>query len=317
MLIKKTTEEKEILFRMNQLRGILAFVVLFSHIWGYTGLVFLVPFNKIVTIAVGFFFFLSGYGMIQSFKEKEHYLKNIFKVKIPFLLWMALLAYIFGAILEKILLSNGVMTNTFLPFGIKQFFISTNWYVYELIGFYLVFSLSMRFIKEKYQLSLIVIISIAAFIALYYSGVVEAYYNSIIGFWFGMFCGRHGCVQLMERHKKGYLFGGCILILSFWGMFVFDHSSIIFAIVRNFAAVGAIIIALYIVKCVNLNNVIMKYLSKISPEIYFYHMPIALLCSQVLKNNTVYAIVVIVASVSVAALVNPLNRKMQILIKGA
>lgn len=317
MKIESTNVENEILLRMNQLRGILAFVVLFSHIWGYTGLIFLVPFNKIVTIAVAFFFFLSGYGMMHSFKCKEHYLKEIFQIKIPFLLWMAVLAYIFSAFLEKILLSYGVSTNTFLPLGIKQFLISTNWYVYELIGFYFIFYISMRLIKEKYQLLVIGTVSVIAFILLYYSGLVEAYYNSIIGFWFGMFCGKHGCIQLMERYKNGYLLSGMILILSFAGMFLLDRQSIIFAIIRNLAAVGAIVIALYIVKCLNLNNMLMRYISRISPEIYFYHMPIALLCSQVLKNTIVYAIVVMTVSLGVAALVNPVNRKVQKLIKGA
>lgn len=305
------------LFRMNQLRGVLAFVVLFSHIWGYTGLVFLVPFNKMVTIAVSFFFFLSGYGMVRSFQSKEHYLKSIFRAKIPYLIWMAVLAYLFSAILEKILLPYGVTEHTFLPFGIKQFLLSTNWYVYELLGFYLIFILCMRFIKEKYQLPLIAVISIIAFILLYKADVVEAYYNSIIGFWFGMFCGRHGCLQLIERHKKGYIPGAVILILSFLGMFVFDHTSILFAAVRNFAAAGAIIVALYLVKYLNLNITLLKYAGRISPEIYFYHMPVALLLSQVLKNPVVYAIVVIGTSIGIAALVNPLNRKVQILIKGA
>ena len=317
MKMEEINDEKEILFRMNQLRGVLSFVVMLSHIWGYTGLVFLVPFNKIVTIAVSFFFFLSGYGMVNSFKEKEYYLRKIFRVKIPFLLWMALIAYIFGAILERILLPYGVRINAFLPLSISKFLISTNWYVYELIGFYIVFFLIMRLIKEKYQLKVLAIISVMAFILLYYSGVVEAYYNSIIGFWFGMLCGRHRCVELMDRYKKGYLLGGCGLILSFVGMFALDHSSIVFAVIRNFAAVGAIIIVLYIVRYLNVNNMLMRYLSRISPEIYFYHMPIALLFSFILKNSIIYAIVVIVASVGVAALVNPLNQRVQKLIKGA
>lgn len=196
MKIETIHEEKEILVRMNQLRGMLAGAVLFSHIWGYTGLIFLVPFNKIVTIAVAFFFFLSGYGMTYSFHRKENYLKEIFRVKIPFLLWMALLAYIFSCLLEKMILLYGESSHTFLPFGIPKFLISTNWYVYELIGFYLMFYFSMRYIQKKYQLLVIGVVSVIAFIFLYYSGLVEAYYNSIIGFWFGMLVaegGGRGC----------------------------------------------------------------------------------------------------------------------------
>ena len=202
MKIIKTNDEKEILHRMNQLRGLLAIVVLMSHLWGYTGMVLLVPFNKIVTMAVGMFFWLSGYGMMISASIKEGYLGYIYKVKIPYLLWMAVLAYLVSACMEEGLTLCGIHKSTVLPFGFKAFFESTNWYVWELIGFYIIFSLSMRFFKRHY-LMFIGIVSVIAFILLYYSGLVEAYYNSIIGFWFGVFCGKESCITLIQRYKSG------------------------------------------------------------------------------------------------------------------
>lgn len=162
MRLEYSTEEKELFIRMNNLRGYLAIVVLLSHIWGYTGMFVLVPFNKVVTIAVAVFFFLSGYGMMRSFQRKEHYLKEIFAVKIPYLCFMAILAYLLSAVLEMVLTPIGIGNPEFLPFGIKSFFVTTNWYVYELLGFYLVFSFAVKFVKEKYQMLVIFAVSIVA-----------------------------------------------------------------------------------------------------------------------------------------------------------
>lgn len=311
MKLEKTNKEKEILLRMNNLRGVLAFVVMLSHIWGYTGIVYLVPFNKVVTIAVAFFFFLSGYGMMCSFHEKEGYLKGIIKNKVPFLLWMAVIAYVFAAILERILIEYGAEGGVFLPFGFRKFFISTNWYVYELIGFYVVFALCMKFLKDKYQVIAVGLLSLLAFFILFYSGLVEAYYNSIIGFVLGMFLGRYGCVKMMGRMRYGFWLGGGILVISFGTMFVLNHDSIGFALIRNFAAAAAILVVLYIVKNLDTDDKVLKYFSRISPEIYFYHMPICELLSQILKNSLIYAIVVIIASLGIAAIMNPLNGKIQ------
>lgn len=315
MKLEQTNEEKDILMRMNQLRGVLALVVMLSHIWGYTGLVFLVPFNKVVTIAVGFFFFLSGYGMIKSFYIKEKYLRNIICVKIPFLLWMSVFAYVFSVVLELILLSSQ-KERIFLPISIKQYFMTTNWYVYELLGFYLIFIFVMKFVSEKYQLIVVAGISVIAFVILYNSELVEAYYNSIIGFWIGMFCGRYGCIHIMKKYKAGYIVGWLILVISFVGMFFLDRQSMLFALIRNIAAVGALIVVLYIIRFLDIDVKMMRYLSTISPEIYFYHMPIALILSHIVKNKTLYMFIVIISSIMISIIIHPINQRIQKIIKG-
>lgn len=104
--------------------------------------------------------------------------------------------------------------------------------------------------------------------------------------------------------------------MAFAAMFCLDRQSILFAVIRNFAAIGAIVLALYIIKYLDMQSRWLKIMSRISPEIYFYHMPIALLCDLVLKNTIVYVIVVIVSSLSIAVLINPINRKVQKLLKG-
>lgn len=311
MKISKIDSAKALFIRMNNLRGLLALVVLFSHIWGYTGMRILVPFNKTVTIAVAFFFFLSGYGMMRSYDRKENYLKEVIRVKIPYLLWMALMAYIFSVLLEILMTRGATGSQFYHPAGIKNLIVSTNWYVYELIGFYLVFSITKKFISSKYQILFVAVLSGFAFTALYYSGLVEAYYNSIIGFCLGMFWAKHDHSIFMDQYSKGYLPAAIIVIITFAAMLVFDRSSILAAIDRNLAACGSIILAMYVMQYVDLNDRVNRYLSKISPEIYFYHMPVALLCSNVIENVYVYAAVVIGATMIIAPVFHNLNGHVQ------
>lgn len=302
-----STEEHELFLRLNNLRGMLAFVVLFSHIWGYTGISFLVPFNKIVTIAVAFFFFLSGYGMMCSYSRKSDYIKEIVLVKIPYLLWMALAAYVFSAVFE-ILFGN---TAYYLPFGLRQFFVSTNWYVWELTGFYFLFIICRKFVKERYQIVFACFISVLAFAALYYSGLVEAYYNSIIGFCLGMAYGSRKCREAIVKQKKGWMLGVFLLAAGFAGMMVMDKNGILFAAVRNAAAMGAILLALYLIRYIDTCDRINKYFSAISPEIYFYHIPVTMILSSVVQNKWLYVLITVGLTFLIAPVMNFFNRKVQ------
>lgn len=315
--MKKCEDEKEIYLRLNYLRGLLALIVLLSHIWGYTQISLLVPFNKMVTIAVAAFFFLSGYGMARSFEKKNNYLKSIFGEKIPFLIYMAVMSYIVSALLEwiigtKVQLGN----NAFIPIGIKSLLINTNWYVYELIAFYLLFAIVMKFCPKKYQIPVVFIVSVIAFFILFNAGVVEAYYNSILGFVMGIFCYRSSWLKWID--KKGVLaiaiFG---VLMCFSTMFLVNHTTVYFAIIRNMAAIAMIIVVLYFIRMINTKYEVLNYLSKISPELYFYHMPIALIFSWFIKSVWIYALIVTVISFIVAIAMTFIDAKVKKMIRKA
>ena len=158
-------------------------------------------------------------------------------------------------------------------------------------------------------------VSIAAFVILYKADVVEAYYNSIIGFWFGMLCGKYQATEIVDQHKKGWLLGSLILVGAFGGMFILDRESMIFAVIRNFAAAGAMVLVLYMIRYIDVNDKFSRYLSKISPEIYFYHMPIALLLSQTIKDQMVFSAVVVVLTFLIAPLINIVDQQVHTKIK--
>lgn len=137
MKIAECQSEKEMLGRLNNLRGVMALVVCLSHMWAYTGYVYLVPFNKAVTIAVSFFFFVSGYSMLHSYNKDNDYLRKIFRIKVPFLLYMTIFSYLFAVLLEFLLYRENIQW--YGPVSIVNFLEMTNWYVWELLVFYVLF----------------------------------------------------------------------------------------------------------------------------------------------------------------------------------
>lgn len=162
--------------------------------------------------------------------------------------------------------------------------------------------------SEKTGLIIIACVSVVAFFILFYLGVVEAYYNSIIGFSLGTLCGKQEFCRWMIKYPKGYLVGCIFLIISFLSMMVMDKTTIIFAIIRNFAAFGAIIIVLYIIRYIDIKNVFWGYFSRISPEIYFYHMPIAVLLSQIIEDKVKLTVLITVLTLLSASVISKVNR---------
>ncbi len=316
MQIEHSLEEKEIFLRSNRFRGLLAIVVMLSHIWGYTGLIFLVPFNKVVTIAVFIFFLLSGYGMMRSAQKKDRYTRGIFLQKIPFLLFMALTSYLISLAMQFFTHVTNDYGLDLIPVGIKGFFLSTNWYVYELIGFYLLFAISGLLKKPVYRVVFVFICSIIGFVVLFNSGLVEAYYNSIFGFSAGMLLGICDYTKILEEKKHGYIIGIIILLVAFALMFVLNKDTIVFALVRNVAAVGAVIILLYLCTYLNLSARVNECFCRLSPEIYFYHMPVALVLSRLVTDPYKFTAAVIAASLLLAVIFNVVDNKVNKFWKG-
>ena len=63
----------------QSLRGLSAIEITLGHIGIATQSIFLFPNRKAGILFVGIFFFLSGYGLIYSLKNKENYISNFFR----------------------------------------------------------------------------------------------------------------------------------------------------------------------------------------------------------------------------------------------
>lgn len=131
---------------------------------------------------------------------------------------------------------------------------------------------------------------------------MEAYYNSIFGFVTGMAVGSAAYSEWLKKWRHGYLAGLALMAVSFAAMFAADKDGIAFAAVRNLAGVGAAIVLLYLSSRVDLTWKANRWLCAISPELFFFHLPVALLFSRVLDAPYAYAGLVTLASFALAVL---------------
>ena len=320
-IIQKAETEQEVWSRLNAFRGPLAICIMLSHIWGNNGLVLLVPFNKVVTVCVAVFLFLSGYGMTRSLeKKRESYWKEILGIKIPYLLFMAVVVYLFSCALQAATGAAVVEADSYLPLSAGRFLATTNWYIWELTGFYLAFAAVSGIRNAAIRNGIVLGGSVIAFLLLYRTGVVEGYYNSIFGFSFGMLAA--SCKKPEIFGKKGAAVTGLILCgVSFALMFLLDTSGRLFPLVRNAAAIGACLLLMYLSWYVSIRCRVIDTLSRVSPEIYFFHIPITLVLSYVISHPYVYLLVDSAVSLAVAFAVHPVNRwinkKWRSLVKGS
>lgn len=297
---------------INGFRGVFALMVVLSHIWGYTGAGILVPFNKVVTIVVALFFFCSGYGLMYSLDHKEGYLRKIWTQKIPQLLWKALVVYLLSVLIEVLVIAPGIPLQdylenreitSFLPVSVSGFVLTTNWYILELTAFYALFALIMQWVPKKWRVWCIEAVLLALFVGLYYSAFVEAVYDSIAGFALGIACGA-GLYENWQKKNPLSVWAVIVLLLGItvYAFVFMAKDTILFSAIRNFAAIGVILLLLKVFGRVRVESGLLRLLSGISAELYFCHIPAAYFLSGLAGETWLYAGAVLAVSVASAVL---------------
>lgn len=173
------------------LKGILAVLIVLHHLTYEIEVTLLQPFYSWGAPIVSVFFFISGYGLMTSYKNKgKQYLSGFIKhrmfdaVMLPFLL--ALLLYrgmaselpnVADAIL--LLITKGVTT---LP---------NSWFVFVILIFYGCFLFFLKIRGEKRLLSLLVLSCITYSIIAYRLGYDRCWYISALAFPAGCFFACH------------------------------------------------------------------------------------------------------------------------------
>ena len=134
----------------NCLKGIMAIAVVLHHLAQRTDIfAFSAAFRDFGSVAVGCFFFISGYGLLSSYKKKgKSYLdgfalKRFRKLVIPFVFVILLYqsSRMFAAIDFGDILRTG-RVGSILPFS---------WYIFCAIFLYFVFYLSFRFAGSYFK----------------------------------------------------------------------------------------------------------------------------------------------------------------------
>lgn len=263
-IIEKDSFSKEV---THGLKGILAIVIVGSHLSYATSIQLFTIFNKLGTTAVSLFLFISGYGITLSFLKNEHsylnafFRKRFWKVIYPMLI--ATIIYIAFNLLDKGFLPNKIFSNLIFK-GITP--LPNSWFIFALlygyISFYIAFKLNTR---KEYALIVIFLLSLLFITYTIYFNFTRAWWVTTLSFVTGVFYAIYRD-KLFPIIKKA----NTIVIFTFIILGIIA-SKIEFLLLIPYTFIPLIVVALLSYVQLPLNNVFFNTLGSISYEIYLLH----------------------------------------------
>lgn len=243
--IKKAEQNDKIFSKENTpaLREISAFEIMLGHIGIATGSIFLFPNRKAGILFVAVFFFLSGYGLMYSKEKKEDYLcngfilKKVCKIIIP-----AYIVYVLFIIFMNCFTNTSMELKTIFDFG--DFFMQTNWFVWEIIVLYILFYLFYRK-KNKYADLYFFLTILLSVTICYYVHLDNPWFGSTLAFWFGIYYYENNekiNVFLLSKYWVKIFCFSTILCISIMVFFMKPESFFGSVIARNIASVDFIVL---------------------------------------------------------------------------
>ncbi len=321
----------------KMLQGFCAVLIIIHHISQVlSDSKVLSPFNEYGVLFVGIFFFCSGYGLIKSFRTKDNYMqgflgKRLPAVLIPFYITTFIFMAIFLLLSPKPSLKQIILNVT----GI-QLINPQAWYIVAVVLLYIAFYFIFKYIKNEK----IAFVSMAVFIACYIIfGIFlrhgpwwlqgEWWYNTCFLFYIGMLIARFekGLIVIV---KKYYAIILPVAIATFVVMYRVSNYTIgkfsyyaqtetasgypetLICFFTQLPAVILFVAAVFIL-CMKItfSNVILRFLSKISLELYLIHYLFLLLYKSdviYISNDLLYVALVVISSVAAAFLVNIIDK---------
>ena len=310
------------------IRGCAALAVVLHHFSQNVpdGMLFRI-FTRAGVLAVGLFFFYSGYGLMHQYKTKDNYAASFFKHRLPSLLipfltvaamWCAAylihdksIVSVFNRILE---IKNGT---TIIPYS---------WYVFVILALYIVFGITIKYASRKGEKKpLLTIIVATVFCCVWIVG------STMIGFG-GWWCNSCLCFvlgmiwkQYQEKidhflNTKGHVWvvaavSFIIFLVAFLRSNIFSADlitflpEIILKIVRyGFSFVEPLmfcIVAVLILMHLRIGNRVSTWLGGISYEIYLVQgIAISAVNDFMLSHQFAAVVIVISATIIMAVVLN-------------
>ncbi len=244
--------------------------------------------------------------MSKSLNENKEYLKHFLIRRMSSILIPAYLVYLLSGIIDLFRLKQ-------FPFLIiaqyvlcAEFFSRTNWYVFEILIFYIVFYLSCRFLRGGVKTAAIVIMAGACIfvVAAFYCRIDNPWYGSTLCFPLGMMYAQHE-EEWNQYLRKKYWFKNAALVficmVCIILFFVLGNRSLVGnPAARNMASVSFSIWVLSVIQKVKIDYKAFRWLGKISYEIFLLHPVCIAVLNDFNLNPYAYAAVCVVGSVAMA-----------------
>lgn len=285
------------------LKGILALLIVACHLGDACG-------NKIPlsgylssigTPVVGVFFFLSGYGLLKSYRQKgRDYLSSFFSRRLSKIVLPFLVISFFSFIIDYI--NNDFNIDTYCIEMKKGYTpLPNSWFVYAIILFYLYFYICIKFFAShvKAIMGIFVLLLIQAFL-MFESQWPKYWYESsfcsIVGMVF--FLWETSIVHLMRRNFVRLFIALFFLLFSIlYYACLLDVPEDYFSIIR-FTAIIVIPITLGTIGLYidSHKTLILKFLGTISYEIYLIHGLIIAILEDMCHNTMLFVALVFLVS---------------------
>lgn len=299
------------------LKGICALLIMFHHLVTSSNNLPIIfePFKYIAFPLVSLFFFLSGFGLMESLKNKQYYLKNFFKKRICKLLIPYLIVVILFGIYIFIINNYSIQIGDFIKNIILAKDIGPLWYMTTIIILYIIFFFVYKYLDLKKGTNLILILTISYLLIGIYTKIGNVWLSSIIGFWFGLYFSLNENklkVKLENNYLKSLLFFGSLFILLFVFRLIISlkitDAAIIHVPFRNLLCILFLITSILICMKINFKGKLLRFFGNISYEIYIIHPFLIFIFSKYITNNSVCILLIFFGTIFLSYILNLFNK---------
>lgn len=181
---ERDRSRKRIVASINSMRGLFALEILVGHAVMHSGCGMpLDAYEKFLFVSVGFFFFASAFSIMHALDVRPSYFDGFWKKPVT-LAAFACISFLYDCLIA-------LLSGTFAYYRAGEnfavlFFQRTNWFLWELAGFYILFFLCFRTYHEKqgraWRCILLFAAAAAVMTALYALEMQPAWYISTAAF---------------------------------------------------------------------------------------------------------------------------------------
>lgn len=262
----------------NCCKGIAAIVIMLHHIsFRLTNLpIYLKPIWYIAFPIVGFFFFMSGYGLTCGLMQKQNYLHGFLTKRLSNIIGPYLIVALFWIVLE-ICVGGQTPARAFAEaFSIR--YIQPLWFIWIIITAYIVFYLVFKRVSITAGVYWFAGITIVYILLSAFFNPREEMYASVIGMPIGMLWAVYQeKVNAFYRRffwQKEFAVSAVFMIL-FAGRLLLSakgiENQLIQAILRNLITAFFVVTIAALIQKIKIRNRIAMWLGTISYEIYIVH----------------------------------------------
>ncbi len=308
---------------MQNIRGMLAVLIVIHHFSGMieeNSMFFL--FNHIGYLVVALFLFLSGYGLAYGVQNKPGYISGVKflytripKLVIPY--WIAVVIYAVGYFAAG---EPNTWKEILLSFVSFKNIVGSSWYIFELIGLYIIFFLSFKIKNRKIALSVLFVLVAVCAIGFYFGdSFSDVWYRSIFAFPLGVLYSLKK--DKIESFLLNKTIGKYIVLILFliillslrYVCVVFDLSYLQVLFDVTSSAMFALV-AVIMLRKIKLGNKALGFLGSLSFEIYLVHFLLLKLIYSLYFNGQInlllYFVISIVSIILAAYIMNFIDRSL-------